>query len=294
MQYRVARAISKAVVAAGTAGAIATACWLLTRILDDSKHKRVANTSAYIDVDEAITDDDMDDGEYDRVVDNYHQQFEEDAGDSFALLPVVSESDDESEALAMGYTGDFFTPRHDVCMLSVSVQTQVDSLSHVPPSSDPSDCRLCRAAVERCDPAAVAVGEKPRALSFSETDSSSNGSVLSIASDTADDHEEDPWQRRERACSRTEQWLRNEICYHFSTLDHQSMLARSALSSICHMPEFKSREVAKSFQASAVSDGDEALVNHSTGSSRLRNFDPFLFLDKFRVALPTYFPDNPH
>ncbi|KAG6616595.1 pirin-like protein [Phytophthora cinnamomi] len=151
MQYRVARAISKAVVAAGTAGAIATACWLLTRILDDSKHKRVANTSAYIDVDEAITDDDMDDGEYDRVVDNYHQQFEEDAGDSFALLPVVSESDDESEALAMGYTGDFFTPRHDVCMLSVSVQTQVDSLSHVPPSSDPSDCRLCRAAVERCD-----------------------------------------------------------------------------------------------------------------------------------------------
>ncbi|KAE8999038.1 hypothetical protein PR003_g18045 [Phytophthora rubi] len=210
MQYRVARAISRAVVAAGTAGAIVTACWLLNRILDDSEHKRIANAPTKINVDETFADDESDD-EYDRTDSYQRRQVDADADDSFALLPVVSESDDESEDDAMGYTGDFFTPRYDVCMLAVSVQTQVDPLSDVPPV-DASDCRLCRAATEgeSCDSAAgqgYDLDEKPRALSFSETDSSSGGSVLSIASNTADVHDEESWKRRGRTCSRTEQWL---------------------------------------------------------------------------------------
>ncbi|GMF25612.1 unnamed protein product [Phytophthora fragariaefolia] len=189
MQHRVARAVSNGVVAAGTAGAIATACWLLNRFLDGSEHKRIATAAACRGLDETTEDD----GRYD-------------GGESFALLPVVSESDNEDEDEgAVGYTRDYFTPRYDVCMLAVSVQTQVDSLSDVS-SGHSSGCRLCRAAapVESCDPT-VDLDEKVRTLSFYETDSSSDGSVLSIASDEDEDLE--GRRARARACSRTEQWL---------------------------------------------------------------------------------------
>lgn len=196
MQYRVARAISRTIIAVGSAGAIVTACWLLNRILDGSEHKRLANTPTYLD------EDDDDDDNYDGAGSYQQRQLEAEADDSFALLPVVSESDGESEDDAMGYTGDFFTPRYDVCMLAVSVQTQVDPLSDVPPA-DSSDCRLCRAATATGQD--VELDEKPRTLSFSETDSSSNGSALSTASNSVDGHEEESWQRR--GSSRTEQWL---------------------------------------------------------------------------------------
>ncbi|KAG7378961.1 hypothetical protein PHYPSEUDO_009249 [Phytophthora pseudosyringae] len=203
MQYQAARAIvTRAVVAAGTASAIATVCWLLNRILDGSQREGIEDAHAYLDTTGGYSDDERD-GDY-----SDQEQERVDTDDSFALLPVVSESDDESDEDALGYTADYFTPHYDVCVLSVSVQTLVDPLSHVP-AVDSSDCRLCRAAAappESCDAArdgADLVGAKLRALSFSETDSSSNGSVFSIASECDDElDDEKPVQR-----SRTEQWL---------------------------------------------------------------------------------------
>lgn len=198
MQSRAARTISKAIVAVGTAGAVATACWLLNRILE---RKRVEVAKTYINAKATSTVDN-----YDRIK-SYQQQQEHDAGDSFALLPVVPESDGESEEDAMGYTADYFTPHYDVCMLSVSVQTLVDPLPDVPPV-DRSECRLCRAAAKSCDTASdgVEVGEKVRALSFSDTETSSNTSVLSMASECGEDQDEG-FMQRPRTCSRTEQWL---------------------------------------------------------------------------------------
>lgn len=60
------------------------------------------------------------------------------------------------------------------------------------------------------------------------------------------------------------------------------------------MTDFKTRQVAKNFQANEVSDGDGARVHRSIGSSHLYKFDPFLILDEFNVALPAGFPDHPH
>jgi hypothetical protein len=184
MQSRAARAITKAVVAAGTAGAIATACWLLNRILDDSLGiKRIEEDPCCLD--DQDTNSSGSDDEYD------NERIGDGDGDSFALLPVVFEFDDESDA--MDYTADYFTPRHDVCMLSVSVQTQVDPLQDVP-AVDARDCRLCRAAAAATQSfdaanASLDLGDKLRALSFSDTDSSS-GSVLSLSSEWGDHEEE--------------------------------------------------------------------------------------------------------
>ncbi|KAL4157034.1 hypothetical protein PRNP1_006060 [Phytophthora ramorum] len=200
MQSRAARAISRAVVAASTAGTIATACWLLNRILDGSERKCIEE---YVD----LNDESCEDSDYDS-----YQQQKFNGDKSFALLPVVSESDDESEDDAVGYTDDYFTAPYDVCMLSVSVQTQVDSLPNVPPV-DTSDCRLCRAAAATgaMDTAGalqdLPVDEKVRALSFSETESSSDGSVLSFASELGDGSDEEALQQQPWTCSRTKQWL---------------------------------------------------------------------------------------
>ncbi|KAL3662019.1 hypothetical protein V7S43_012826 [Phytophthora oleae] len=60
------------------------------------------------------------------------------------------------------------------------------------------------------------------------------------------------------------------------------------------MPEFKTRQVAKNFQAGEVNDGAGAHVHRSIGTTRLRNLDPFLMLDEFNVGLPGGFPDHPH
>ncbi|ETM32826.1 hypothetical protein PPTG_05964 [Phytophthora nicotianae INRA-310] len=194
MQSRVARALTKTIVAAGTASAIATACWLLNRILDGNDHKRIENLREYIE--------EKDNDEDDEYADYSDYSDYSDPDDGFALLPVVSESDDESES-AMGYTSDYFTPPYDVCMLSVSIQTVVDPLSDV----SSSECRLCKAAdaTEGFDAAGDGfdLDEKHRALSFTDTECSSNRSVLSVASEHGDDYEEGDVVRR----SRVDQWL---------------------------------------------------------------------------------------
>ncbi|KAF1794075.1 hypothetical protein GQ600_23145 [Phytophthora cactorum] len=195
MQSRATRAITKAVVAAGTAGAIATACWLLNRILDGSDHKCIEDPPHISKTRKPTATM--------NVMETTATRPAVCPDDSFSLLPVVSESDDESEN-AMGYTGDYFTPHYDVCMLSVSIQTVVDPLPDVPSS----ECRFCRAAEATEDYDAARndfdLGVKHRALSFSETECSSNRSAVSIASELGDDEEvEDPVRMR----SRTEQWL---------------------------------------------------------------------------------------
>ncbi|KAG1700949.1 hypothetical protein DVH05_011193 [Phytophthora capsici] len=184
MQSRATRAIAKAAVAASTAGAIATACWLVNRILDSRNHKRIEDSLEYVDAN---------DNEYDR----YSEQ-ELDDGNSFALLPVVSETDDESDEDALGYTADYFTPHHDVCMLSVSVQTLMDPLPDIPPS----DCRLCRAA-ESCDAPSehLDLDGKVRALSFTESDISDR-SEFSLVSELDDQDEHEMPVQRARTHSR--------------------------------------------------------------------------------------------
>ncbi|POM59733.1 Pirin-like protein [Phytophthora palmivora] len=168
-------------------GAISTAWWLLNRILDGG-HKCIEDASAHLTTN--FTDrEDEGDGYY-----SDHEQLDD---DSFALLPVVSESDDESDEDAMDYTSDYFTPSYDVCMLSVNVQARVDPLQAVPTK----DCRLCRAASECTNTTSngIDLNGKARTLSFTETDCSSDGSVLSVASEF--DEDEQPEQQR------TEQWL---------------------------------------------------------------------------------------
>ncbi|KAI9991852.1 hypothetical protein PInf_017272 [Phytophthora infestans] len=186
MQSRATRAITKAIVAAGTAGAMATACWLLNRILDGNNHKCIEELPSYIE-----NEDSDSDGEYDGDFG--------DPDDSFTQLPVVSESDDEVAEDAMGYTSEYFTPHYDVYMLSVSIQTFVDPLSDVPSS----ECRLCRAAEAFEDHDAAgdgfALGDKHRTLSFTDTECSSR-SVASIASEFNDFDEED-------VVRTTEQWF---------------------------------------------------------------------------------------
>lgn len=41
-------------------------------------------------------------------------------------------------------------------------------------------------------------------------------------------------------------------------------------------------------------EGRGARVRRSIGGARLRNFDPFLMLDEFKVGVPAGFPDHPH
>lgn len=55
-----------------------------------------------------------------------------------------------------------------------------------------------------------------------------------------------------------------------------------------------SRGVAKAIQNREQDEGVGARVRRSVGSMELRNFDPFLLLDDFRVKAPAGFPDHPH
>ncbi|KAH3833461.1 hypothetical protein DPMN_106771 [Dreissena polymorpha] len=41
-------------------------------------------------------------------------------------------------------------------------------------------------------------------------------------------------------------------------------------------------------------EGVGARVRRSIGTSRLKNLDPFLMLDEFKVKKPVGFPDHPH
>ncbi|CAH0488262.1 unnamed protein product [Peronospora farinosa] len=195
MESRALRPISKAVVAAGTAGAIATACWLLNRILDDDELQCTEVTpSSYLNLMASTTFDD-----YNQTANTQQQQEENDTDKSFALLPIVSESDDEIDEDAMDYTADYFTPLHDVCIVSVNVET-VDV-----PVNDLSECRLCRTAVKSYDSIddGMQLDKKPRTLSFSNTETSSNDSLLSLSSECVEDEEIQGLQ----TCSKSQQWL---------------------------------------------------------------------------------------
>eukprot|EP00057_Strongylocentrotus_purpuratus_P032835 XP_789037.2 PREDICTED: pirin isoform X1 [Strongylocentrotus purpuratus] len=54
------------------------------------------------------------------------------------------------------------------------------------------------------------------------------------------------------------------------------------------------RNVVKSVLSVEQSEGVGARVRRSIGRQELRNLDPFLLLDEFRVAAPAGFPDHPH
>ncbi|CAF0881703.1 unnamed protein product [Rotaria sordida] len=54
------------------------------------------------------------------------------------------------------------------------------------------------------------------------------------------------------------------------------------------------RYVEKKILSIEQSEGVGARVRRSIGTSQVRNFDPFLMLDEFRVSAPAGFPDHPH
>ncbi|CAH0478058.1 unnamed protein product [Peronospora belbahrii] len=210
MQSRTLQAVSKAIVAAGTAGAITTACWLLNRILDDHEPKCIVDAETlHLHTKPTSTGDDY------TISTKYSQQKEHDVNNSFALLPtvsesdeevdldnsfallpIVSESDEEVDGDAMDYITDYFTPPNDVCILSVSVPTLMDQLSHVSTDGIP-DCRLCKAAaIESSDLTIdeIYMDEKIQTLLFSSTEKSSssidsNNSVVSVSSEDEEEEE---------------------------------------------------------------------------------------------------------
>ncbi|KAG7399163.1 hypothetical protein PHYBOEH_009623 [Phytophthora boehmeriae] len=185
MNTRLTRIFAKAAAAAGTAGTIALTCWLLDRMLTPDGRQVIERSNE--------GNDSMDD-----------QQQACDENESFALLPVVSESDEDSEEEAVvGYTDDSYTPQHDVCMLSVSVETLAGAEDD-DVAVDTSSCRLCRVVDDyQCD-------IRDRSLSFADTDSSSGDSVRSNSIDQYEEktgsHMESPCDRNCRP-RRTENWL---------------------------------------------------------------------------------------
>lgn len=56
----------------------------------------------------------------------------------------------------------------------------------------------------------------------------------------------------------------------------------------------RSRSVVKLVVNKEQAEGVGARVWRSIGSAEMRNFDPFLMLDEFRVKRPAGFPDHPH
>lgn len=61
------------------------------------------------------------------------------------------------------------------------------------------------------------------------------------------------------------------------------------------MPEVgKPRTVGNTYLSREQSEGAGARVRRSIGRPELRNVDPFLMLDEFKVPLPAGFPDHPH
>lgn len=55
-----------------------------------------------------------------------------------------------------------------------------------------------------------------------------------------------------------------------------------------------SRVIQKVVESREQNEGVGARVRRSIGNSQLRNLDPFLMLDEFRVQKPAGFPDHPH
>jgi len=58
--------------------------------------------------------------------------------------------------------------------------------------------------------------------------------------------------------------------------------------------KFVSRKVAHKVLSVEQGEGVGARVRRSIGGGKLRNFDPFLMLDEFKVGKPAGFPDHPH
>uniref|UniRef100_A0A3B3Z5R8 Pirin n=1 Tax=Poecilia mexicana TaxID=48701 RepID=A0A3B3Z5R8_9TELE len=54
------------------------------------------------------------------------------------------------------------------------------------------------------------------------------------------------------------------------------------------------RKLLKTVLSVEQAEGAGALVRRSIGRKELRNLDPFLLLDEFKVAKPAGFPDHPH
>lgn len=57
---------------------------------------------------------------------------------------------------------------------------------------------------------------------------------------------------------------------------------------------FQSRAINKKVLSIEQGEGAGARVRRSIGRPELRNFDPFLMLDEFKVKRPAGFPDHPH
>lgn len=53
-------------------------------------------------------------------------------------------------------------------------------------------------------------------------------------------------------------------------------------------------KIFKHIKAKEQSEGVGAKVRRFIGTHELRNFDPFIMLDYFKVKLPSGFPDHPH
>lgn len=54
------------------------------------------------------------------------------------------------------------------------------------------------------------------------------------------------------------------------------------------------KKISQTFTAREQNEGVGARVRRFIGVENLRNLDPFLMLDLFKVALPAGFPDHPH
>ncbi|RLN95229.1 hypothetical protein BBJ28_00007958 [Nothophytophthora sp. Chile5] len=215
---RLSRAITKAAVAVGTAGAVAATCWLLGRILETGGRKRMeVGSTGRVESPDFICERRF------KAPPPLQQQRRTIAEDSFAHLPLVSECNELEED--KGYTGAGYTPEHDVCMLSVSVETLVAPVRkevNGPFLSKVNGCRLCKAAAEWSDTSGAfddAVSADSRSLSFSETDSSSGDSVYTATNSDECECEKEVGVRleitgaskldpgRPRQLSRTESWL---------------------------------------------------------------------------------------
>ena len=54
------------------------------------------------------------------------------------------------------------------------------------------------------------------------------------------------------------------------------------------------KKISQTFTAREQNEGVGARVRRFIGVENLRNLDPFLMLDLFKVALPAGFPAHPH
>ncbi|KAL7691751.1 hypothetical protein Plhal304r1_c008g0031701 [Plasmopara halstedii] len=191
IQTRATRAITKAIMAAGTAGTIASVYWLVSRIVDDNDYKRLNDSPKLTNAEITVNSD------------GYNEDYSEEEDSEcyhcnrFRDLPVIFESDNEYTEDITGYTGDCYTPSNDICMLSVSIKTLDDS--HLDVSS--RECRLCEAAESK-----FAINYEDinaQRLYFPETECTNNESVVSAGSDM---EAESSIQRNAANC-KTEQWL---------------------------------------------------------------------------------------